>query len=175
MADVKKWFRENSAGIPGFQWVKDRQAQQASEEEREKVEAANARLAEALGLASKEYGAQRPVQAASRQAALRNMLGLYNPANDMMREMTGGQYGLDLNAPADRFPNPYNMQLASQQQAYDSRDRLMGTEQLSAAPGWGGARTEASSPAAAATYTDDYLARLRAAGVKTNPRTGKPF
>lgn len=163
------------AGIPGFSWIKDIKAQQANDKERKSVNAANARLAEALGAASEQYAAQRPVQSAARQEALRNVLGLYGPANEMMREMSGGKYAMDLNAPAQRFPSPYDMQLASEQQAYANRPRLMGTEQISAGGGWDSAGVEALSPAHASTYTDDYLRQLQAAGVKINPRTGKPF
>lgn len=126
------------AGLPGFSWVKDIKAAKANEKERKNVSAANARLAEALGIASEQYAAQRPIQAASRQEALRNVLGLYGPANEMMREMSGGKYAMDLNAPAQRFPNPYNMQLAAQQQAYANRPQLMGDQPVTqAAPGWG--------------------------------------
>lgn len=118
----KNWFGENAAGIPGFQWLKDRNAQKDAEKGKKETAAANARLAEAMGLAGQQYQEQRPFQSAARQEALRNQLGLYGPANEMMREMSGGRYALDLNAPVERFPSPYNMQLAAQQAGFAEQE-----------------------------------------------------
>ena len=127
-------FQGMLAGLPGFGWAKDMASNRSAQEEQKRVEEANKRLAEALGLASQQYQEQRPVNSAARQEALRNMLGMYGPANEMMREMSGGKYALDLNAPAQRFPSPYNMQLAAQQA---KGARKIGPP-TGGAPGWGG-------------------------------------
>lgn len=148
---IRDFFQENAAGIPGFQWVKDRNAQKDAERERKEVAAANERLAAALGLAGQQYAQQRPFRSAASQEALRNQLGLFSPANEMMREMSGGRYALDLNAPVERYPSPYNMQLAAQQAANPpptsqiDRQALLGNPQ--AAQGWGTLVGTASGPA----------------------------
>lgn len=172
-----EWFRENAAGIPGFQWAKDRNAQKDAERERKQVAEANERLAQALGLAGQQYAEQRPFRSAASQEALRNQLGLFGPANEMMREMSGGRYALDLNAPVDRYPSPYNMQLAAQQAANPppmsqiDRQALLGNPQ--AAQGWGAvagaapamSRTEAQArgvqPAAATAPPGGWSMRGR--------------
>lgn len=136
MDGMQNWFSENAGGIPGFGWLKDRQATKSSKEEQKRVNEANRRLAEALGLAGQQYLEQRPFQSAARQEALRNQLGLYGAPNEMMREMSGGRYALDLNAPVDRYPSPYNMQLAAQQAAAPPQLQRP-PNGLQASPAWG--------------------------------------
>lgn len=64
---------------------------------------ANNELTRRMSASQREYEARRPQQAADRFRALNQQLGVYNPANSMVGEMTGGRYSLDLKAPGQNF------------------------------------------------------------------------
>lgn len=93
-----------------------------------------------------EYEARRPQQAADRMAALRQQMGIYNPANNMVGEMTGGRYKLDLNAPTQ---NPLGMKPTLAQMDRGNED----------SGGWGGGSPE---------WQQSRINELRAQGYDTN-------
>lgn len=91
---------------------------------------ANNELTRRMSLAGKEYENRRPQMAADRMKALRQQLGVYNPANSMVSEMTGGRYSLDLNAPGQ---SPLGMK-PTLEQANRGEDRGFGGAGVD--PGW---------------------------------------
>jgi hypothetical protein len=66
---------------------------------------ANADLTRRMEGSQRAYEGQRPANSLARRYALQNMLGMYGPANEMLGEMTGGRYSLDLQQPTQRWPD----------------------------------------------------------------------
>lgn len=94
------------AWIPGV--IQGAQAKNAQKD----LKRANAELTGKMSLSQQEYEARRPQVAAQRMAALRSQLGSYNPMNNMVNEMSGGRYSMDL----DQFSkSPLMMKPTNQQ------------------------------------------------------------
>lgn len=105
------------------------------------TERANRDLTRRMEASRREYEALRPANSLSRQHALQNMLSLYGPANEMLGEMTGGRFALDLQQPTRRWPD----MAASQQQTQPVPQAppplatsIQKPTQPLQAPGWGG-------------------------------------
>lgn len=73
---------------------------------------ANRDLTRRMESSQAAYEALRPANSLARQYAAQNLLGMYGPANEMLGEMTGGRYSLDLEQPTQRWPD---MRAAMQQ------------------------------------------------------------
>lgn len=155
------------AGIPGFGFAKDIKASKANEAERKKVEAANRQLMEAMAAASGAYGQRRGDMASMQGEAARNIIGMYQPANEMMREMTGGMYGMDLDMLQRRMPNFAMAGAAGQGNPQGGTIQRPASGAAPAAPGWGSVGGTAAPAVQRDPYQSAVDARIR--GTQSTP------
>lgn len=112
---------------------------------------ANADLTRRMEGSQRAYEAQRPANSLARQYALQNMLSMYGPANEMLGEMTGGRYSLDLQQPTRRWPDMAAALQQTQPVAPPPATSIGAPTQPRQAPGWGatGGRLSAAEIAGA--------------------------